>query len=221
MNCLPTKLKVIIAENHPIYRDGLYSLISSFDEIGHVELSVDGNDFLSKILSNHYDLALINIKMSGIDCIDAILEARKKNLNLKFIVITMFEGAEYVERALAAGVSAYLLKDSEPKEIHDAIDLVISGFNYFSPKILSGITDRLRNKKNNQLYVSSNPNLTDREIEILKSICMGISRHEIAKTLFISERTFDKHKENILLKTNTTNSVELVHFAIKYNYIVL
>jgi two-component system, NarL family, response regulator LiaR len=218
---MPPKLKVIIAENHPIYRDGLYSLISSFDNIGQLELANDGNDFLTKIVSNDYDLALINIQMSGIDCIDAILEARKKNLNLKFIVITMFEDAEYVERALAAGVSAYLLKDSELKEIHDAIDLVFNGFNYFSPKILSGITERLRNQKNNQLYVSSNPNLTAREIEILKAISMGSSRQKIAKSLYISERTFDKHKENILMKTNTTNSVELVHFAIKNRYIDL
>jgi two-component system, NarL family, response regulator LiaR len=218
---MPPKLKVIIAENHPIYRDGLYSLISTFDNIGHLELAVNGNDFLSKIVSNDYDLALINIQMSGIDCIDAILEARKINSNLKFIVISAFESAECVERALAAGVSAYILKFSEPKEILEAIELVINGFNYFSPKILSGITDRLRDQKNNLTPETSNLNLTAREIEILKAISMGSSRQKIAKSLYISERTFDKHKENILMKTNTTNSVELVHFAIKNRYIDL
>jgi DNA-binding NarL/FixJ family response regulator len=218
---MPPEIKVIIAENHPIYRDGLYSLVSSFDNICQLDLVVDGHDFLSKVLSNDYDLALINVKMSGIDCIDAIQDARKSNPKLKFIVITSIEDINYVERALAAGVSAYLLKDLEHREIYDAIDLVINGFKYFSPKILSQITDKVGNQINNQRFLSSNPNLTEREIEILKSICMGISRHEIAKTLFISERTFDKHKENILMKTNTTNSVELVHFALKHNFIEL
>jgi DNA-binding NarL/FixJ family response regulator len=209
------KLHVIIAEDHPIFRDGIYVLLSTFSEIEHIELSSNGLEFLEKIKHSEYDLALVDVKMPHINGIEAIQQARLINQNLKFIVISAFESAEYIDRALAAGASAYLLKDADQFEIKDAIRKVIDDQNYFSPRIMQEITTRFSSKINRQYLSETIPSLTDREYEILQMICLGYNRQDIAHNLFISERTFDKHKENILSKTNTSNSVSLVLFAIK------
>jgi len=218
---MTSKLKVIIAEDHPIFRDGLYSLVSAFDEIGQLVVTADGEEFLARIHAEDFDLALVDIKMPGIDGIEVITEARKFNPNMKFIVISGYESTDYINRALAAGTSAYLLKNSELDEIKDAILKVINGENYFSPGILRKITDEFGEKTSLLSFASSIPNLTDREIEILTFICQGLNRKDIARSLYISERTVDKHKENIQLKTNTTNSVSLVLYAIKNKLVEL
>lgn len=209
------KLRVIIAEDHPIFRDGLYVLLSTFSEIEHIELSSNGNELLEKVKLSEYDLAVVDVKMPALNGIDAIQQAKLINPGLKFIVISGFESAEYIDRALSAGASAYLLKDADKHEIKDAIRKVIDDQNYFSPRIINEITTRFSSKINRQYLSETIPSLTDREYEILRMICLGYNRQDIAHNLFISERTVDKHKENILSKTNTSNSVSLVLFAIK------
>ena len=209
------KLQVIVAEDHPVFADGLRMLLSTVAEIEHVDLVADGNMFSERIKSHEYDIAFVDIRMPGMSGIDAMLLARLNGLKLKFIVITAFESSDYIGRAISAGASAYILKDAPKEEIIEAIRKVAAGQRFFSPRIVSEIV-KLANAKSKQNNTSGRlPALTAREYEILRLICLGHNRHNIAQSLFISERTFDKHKENILKKTTKSNAVDLVVFALQ------
>lgn len=123
----------------------------------------------------------------------------------------MYADEDYYTRMINAGARGFILKNSGMKQVEECIENVISGFNYFSPEILSGITRNLTKKKR----PLKSALLSEREEEVLYHICQGLSNHEIAENIGISKRTVDKHRENILLKTESKNTAGLVMFAIR------
>jgi DNA-binding NarL/FixJ family response regulator len=123
----------------------------------------------------------------------------------------MYGNENYYSGMIDAGASGFLLKNSKLEDVKKAISDVAEGNNYFSPEILSGIIQNINKKKNGP----KNSKLTEREIEVLFNICKGLSNQEIAEVLNVSKRTIDKHRENILLKTNSSNTAQMVVYAIK------
>jgi DNA-binding NarL/FixJ family response regulator len=128
----------------------------------------------------------------------------------------MFGEDEYYYQMIEAGVKGFLLKDTNMDEVIEAIELVASGENCFSKELLYHIVRNLSQTKKTDY---SDPNLSDREVEILQLICEGLSNQEIADKLFISKRTVDKHRSNILDKTGTNNTASLVMYSIKHGII--
>jgi len=147
------------------------------------------------------------------DGIAATKKALEINPNLNIIALSMYAHETYYSEMIDAGAKGFLLKNSAFDDVQRAILEVREGNSYFSPEILEGIV-----KKLNKKVQKKESDLTEREIEILYNICKGFSNSEIGDMLSISKRTVDKHRENLLLKTESKNTAGLVIFAIKNGY---
>jgi len=205
------KLKIYIVDDHNLFREGLLFLLSNSNLEADIYEAENGEQFLNQFQLINPDIILMDIEMPIINGITATHEALKINPYLKIIALSMYGNENYYSEMIDAGAKGFLLKNSKFNDVRDAILDVYSGKNYFSPEILEGIIKNLNKKK----YKKANYNLSEREVEILYNICKGFSNQEIADNLFISKRTVDKHRENILLKTQSKNTAELVVYAIK------
>jgi DNA-binding NarL/FixJ family response regulator len=153
----------------------------------------------------------MDIQMPEVDGITASKLALEKYPDLKIIALSMFSEEEYYTKMIDVGVKGFLLKNSQFEDVQKAIVEVYEGNNFFSPEILEHIISSMYKKKTEKPVLD----LTEREIEVLYNICKGLSNQEIADSLCISKRTVDKHRENLLLKTEAKNTAGLVVYAIK------
>ena len=149
--------------------------------------------------------------MPGINGIDTTRKSLAINNNLKIIALTMYGDEDYYLKMINAGAAGFLLKDAEISEVKKAIMKVLEGETYFPGNILYQIVKGETSGGD----VLINNELSEREIEILELICKGLSNQEIAESLFISKRTVDKHRANLLGKTNSKNTASLILFAIR------
>ncbi|MBP5584266.1 MAG: response regulator transcription factor [Bacteroidales bacterium] len=200
-----------LVDDHSLFREGLRFLLSNCDFILQIEESENGEIFLQKIKKNIPDVVLMDIEMPVIDGITASKTALEMYPNLKIIALSMYADEEYYSKMIDVGVKGFLLKNSQFEDVQKAILEVSEGNNFFSPEILDRIISNMYKKKDEKAILD----LTEREIEVLYNICKGLSNQEIADLLFISKRTVDKHRENLLLKTNAKNTAGLVVYAIK------
>lgn len=207
--------RVIIVDDHKIFRDGFKMVIDSIDQVQFVGEATNGKEFLDLIKSVKADVVFMDVNMPVVDGAEATQEALKIQPDLKIIAITSYDSTEYVNKMLFAGVEGYLLKDADYEEIEEAIQQVVAGRNYFSKQILVNLTKNTIREKEEKTRKKGLPNLSPRETEVLDLVCKGLSKTDIAGRLFISERTVEKHKENLMAKTGTKSTVNLVLFSIK------
>ena len=203
--------KVIIVDDHKMFRSGLRFLLSNVPNIKVIGEASNGKEFLDMAEKEHIDIALMDINMPEMNGIDATKIAKEKYPNVKVIVLSMHGEEEYYDQMLDAGVKGFLLKNSDADELIAAIEAVISGKSYFSQELLVDILDQKRLQKLRNDTVK----LSQRELEVLKLICDGYSNAQIAEQLFISHRTVDRHRSNLLSKTGCKNSTSLVMYAVK------
>ncbi len=208
---MTNKLNIHLVDDHSLFREGLKFLLSTCDFVGEIQDSENGKIFLDKLQTSKPDIVLMDIQMPEIDGITASQKALELYPDLKIIALSLYAEEEYYTKMIDVGVRGFVLKNSQFEDVQKAILEVSEGNNFFSPEILDRIISNMYQKK------SEKPNLelTEREIEVLYNICKGLSNQEIADTLFISKRTVDKHRENLLLKTNAKNTAGLVVYAIK------
>jgi DNA-binding NarL/FixJ family response regulator len=203
---------IIIVDDHALFRKGLKLLLNSFSDFNVVAEASNGIEFLDNLDVIPVDIALLDIDMPEMDGIEAAEKALKKYPALKIITLSMYGDEEYYSKMVEAGVSGFLLKDSDIDEVHAALTSVIEGKNYFSQELLQNL---IRSLKNQDEQPKDFYDLSAREIEIISLICQGLSNIEIGEKLFLSKRTVEKHRANILEKTDTKNTASLVMFAIK------
>lgn len=203
---------IIIVDDHALFRKGLKLLLNSFGDFKVVAEASNGIEFLETLDVIPVDIALLDIDMPEMDGIEAAEKALKKYPNLKIITLSMYGDEEYYSKMVETGVSGFLLKDSDIDEVHAALTSVIEGKNYFSQELLQNL---IRSLKNQDEQPKDFYDLSAREIEIILLICQGFSNIEIGEKLFLSKRTVEKHRANILEKTDTKNTASLVMFAIK------
>jgi len=172
----------------------------------------NGKEFLELLNSAKPDVVLMDIDMPEMDGIEATNRALEMDPKMKIICLSMYGEEEYYYKMIEAGVSGFLLKNSDINEVKTAITAVYNGGKYFSQELLYNVVKNIKTTQNNQEVVE---NLSEREIEVLKQICIGLSNQEIAVNLHISKRTVDKHRANLLDKTNAKNTAHLVMYAIK------
>ena len=152
----------------------------------------------------------MDFSMPGIDGAQTTERALALRPDLRIITLSMFGEESYYSRMVEAGARGFLLKDSQIDDVLDALRTVMDGGSYFSPQLLSSLASRMHSRDD----IADEP-LSAREREILVLVCRGLSNQEIADTLFISKRTVDKHRANILEKTGCKNTAALVVFAIR------
>jgi len=202
------KIKTVIVDDHNLFRNGLKFILNQFENIEVVGEASNGKEFLI-LLENITlpDIVLLDINMPILNGIEAAKISLQKYPKLKIIVLSMYGESEYYNTMIDIGVKGFILKDCDNKELKEAIERVHAGGTYFSQEILISL---IKEKKSNEKI-----NLTKREKEILELICKGYSNNEIAEKLFISQRTVERHRANLLEKTNSKNSISLVVFALK------
>jgi len=205
------KHKVFLVDDHSLFRNGLKLLLNSSGKAEVVAEASNGQEFLNIIKNFTNTIVFMDIEMPVKDGIEATVEALNKYPNLKIIALTMFGEHEYYLKMIEAGVKGFLLKNSEIDEVIDSLDTVAKGDSCFSKELLLSLVKNIHSKS--QKYTDSL--LSDREIEILSLISKGFSNQEISEKLFISKRTVDKHRSNIIEKTGSKNTASLVMYAIK------
>lgn len=200
------KIQLLIADDHQLFRNGLRILLSAFDDFEVVGEASNGEEFLKLISPGMSGVALMDINMPEMDGIEATRRASKIAPDLMIIALSMYGEEEYYYKMVDAGAKGFLLKDSDISEVREAILTVRKGGNYFSQELLYHVIQKIKHRESE----SKTANLSKREKEILFKICEGLSNHEIAESLFISKRTVDKHRANLLGKTNSKNTASLI-----------
>lgn len=207
------KNKIIIVDDHEVFRMGLKLLLNMITDVAVVGEASNGKDFLDLLENTPVDLVFMDINMPILDGIEATEIALSKYPELKIIALTTFGETEYFNKMIYAGVEGFMLKNSGFNDFKTAIDKVMRGGNYFSDELLVNFTRDVITKT---IKVKNEiPEFSKRELEVLELICKGYSNVKIGELLFISDRTVERHKTNLISKTDTSNTVNLILYAIK------
>jgi DNA-binding NarL/FixJ family response regulator len=212
--------RIILADDHVIFRQGMKRLIEEepgLEVIGEVN---DGSELLERLNDLKPDLVILDISMPGTGGIEAAHEIRKRYPHLKVLVLTMHKKKEYLYHAISAGAQGYLVKEDSDIELFSAIETIRNGGVYVTHLLTGELAEDLSNlfKGNRKLFVES---LSKREREVLKLIAEGKLNKEIADLLFISVRTVENHRANILRKLKLKKTAELVRYAIGHGIVEL
>lgn len=206
--------RIILVDDHSLFRNGLRGLLERSEGFRVVGEASSGEEFLSLLEQESFaaDIVFMDFSMPGLDGAQTTERALARRPDLRIITLSMFGEESYYSRMVEAGARGFLLKDSDIGDVLEAIVAVMGGGSYFSPRLLSSLTGRMHAREHDEL---ADDQLSSREREILVAVCRGLSNQEIADELFISKRTVDKHRANILEKTGCKNTASLVVYAIR------
>lgn len=222
---------VLLVDDHALFRHGLKLLLDSHPRYRVAGEAASGEEMIGWLEAagdRMPDIVLLDISMPGMNGIEAAGIALARYPDLRIITLSMYGEEDYYFRMVSQGVKGFLLKNSDISEVYAALEAVLEGGSYFSQELLFNLVSNLRSSSsgtgggtddadddNRTADSADEICLSDREREILLLICKGLTNNEIADRLFISKRTVDKHRANILEKTNCKNTANLVVYAIK------
>jgi DNA-binding NarL/FixJ family response regulator len=209
------KLKLLIADDHPLFLEGLVSLLKAEKDFSPPATATDGQQVLDLLERERFDVCILDINMPVLNGIEAAKKIRGSYPSTKVIVLTTYNDKEFISEMLYAGVSGYVLKNSTSSELVKAIKEVAQGRSYFSSEVHESIMQDYTNKVRKERSASGEPAivLTQREIEIVKLLAKELTNDKIADTLHISYRTVETHRKNIMQKTKAQNLAGLIKFA--------
>jgi len=214
-------LKLAVVDDHTLFRQGLIQILKKFSHCDVVFEAASGEELIEKLAFVQPDIVLLDLNMKGMSGQQASVILRKEYPSMKIIILSMNYSHDYIRQMMKIGVHGYLPKDIDQKKLIEAIDQVYAKGHYMDDEIAAVLREAVqmgqrKNMKKNTVIESENIALTEREMEVLQLICKGLNTGEIAEKLFISYRTVEGHRKNLLLKTGVTNSVSLVVFAVKH-----
>jgi len=218
MEQIPTKIKILIADDHPVVREGLSAMLSKDPEIQVVGEAENGAQAINKARELQPDIILMDLRMPEVDGVEAMRQIRVKNPDMKFIVLTTYDNDEYIFKGIEAGARAYLLKDAPREELFEAIRAVYRGESIIQPAVAGKVLDRFA-ELSRQVQVPEA--LSEREVEVLKLIAKGSANKFIAVSLSIGESTVKTHIQSIFQKLGVGDRTEAVTQAIKKGIIKL
>ncbi|MFI3292495.1 MAG: response regulator transcription factor [Rikenellaceae bacterium] len=206
------KLKIILVDDHTLFRRGLRGLLERHGGVEVVGEASDGVEFLKILESTTADVVFMDFAMEPMSGDEATRRALQIYPDLKIITLSMFGDESYYTRMVTAGAKGFLLKNSDIREVLQAMECVAKVGEYFNEELLGSLTQTMFPA---HIVPPSEDALSAREMEILIGVCRGQNNQEIADELFISKRTVDKHRANIMDKTGCKNTASLVIYAIK------
>lgn len=210
---------IVLAEDHGLVREGIKKIIEAIPGLRVVGEVGDGLDLLELLKGLQVDMVILDITMPSLPGIEATREIKKAYPAVKVLILTMHKKKEYLNKAIAAGVDGYLLKEDAPKELLTAMDTIREGMIYVSPLLSSDLANLYFQSQRHTVAEPAAP-LSPREIEIIKLIAEGKSSKEIAEILFLSFRTIQNHRTKIMRKLNLKKNTDLVRYAIREGYTV-
>ena len=209
-------VRVLIADDHQMFIDGLKALLKrekTIQVIGEVSNGLDALEFIRK---QQPDLLITDISMPGMSGVELTRQVKQNYPEVKVLVLSMYNDREIVSEILMSEAEGYILKNTGRQELMNAINRIVDNSTYYSNEVLNIMMTRMKRQKTIEKNTAL---LTPREIEIVKLIMEEFSSEEIAEKLFISKRTVDTHRKNIIQKTNTRTLVGLIKFAIENNLV--
>lgn len=206
--------KVLLVDDHEMIREALSSFLEEYDYLEVTAHASNGREALYLLENNQYDLIITDINMPEIDGIDFISKVKTLNPDQKILVLTMMNNVIKVKKLIGMGINGFLLKNSPKNDLLEAVDKVMNGDEYYSKDVTDILISNLSNKKPNKQLTYDEP-LSEREKEILRLIASDFTNQEIADKLFISARTVETHKGNLLQKTGCKSVAGLVMYGIE------
>ena len=208
-------IRIVIADDHTIVREGLKQLLAAAGDLNVVGEARDGQEVMQQVRDNDFDVLLLDMSMPGKSGVELIKQVKAEKPKLRILVLTMHEEHQYAVRAIRAGASGYLTKESASRQLVEALRKVAGGGAFISAEVAQ------------QLALGAMPDakgpphaaLSDREFQIFRMIADGLSVTDIAGRLNLSVKTVSTHKSNILQKMNLTTQGELIRYAITNNLV--
>lgn len=204
-------IKLLIADDHPIVREGLKQILRDAPDIVISGEAEDGIEVINKIKKENYDVILLDISMPRKDGIEILNDLRKEKVKPRILILSIHPEEQYGIRALKAGAYGYLTKDNVPNELISAIRKVSRGEKYISPSLAEKLVDALKVGFDKPYHEA----LSNREYQVMLLLASGKSMQEIAKELFLSIKTVSTYKTRILRKMKMKNTIEVIYYAIK------
>ncbi len=211
---------ILLADDHVMFRRGVRRIIQSIDDVEVVGEASDGFELLELLKKTSPHLVIMDISMPNLRGLEATREIKIIDPAVKVLILTMHKDKEYLYHAFSAGAEGYLLKEDADSELLSAIDTLRRGGTYISPLLSTQLADLFMQKSRpgTEQTAVSRELLTTREREIIKLIAEGKSSKEVADLLFISSRTVQHHRANIMRKLNLKKTAELVKYALQKGY---
>ena len=204
------RIRIVVADDHPIVREGVVISLKGQRHLKVIGEANDGAEVLEFIKKNRPDIALLDLRMPRMNGLEVLLALKELKLQTKAIVMTAFENEEDIQSSMKAGARAYLLKDCPQEILFDAICRVSNGEVYLPPQITQKLVDRMQK-----------PQISPRELEVLKAVAAGRSNKEIGVQLFISEGTVKTHVESLLNKLGAATRTSAVKAAARRGLVQL
>ena len=214
-------IRIALVDDHSLFRRGMKMLLASHPDVEVVADVASGEEFLAVLDEVCPDVVFMDYYMPGLNGAETTEQALMRYPEMKIITLSMFGDNAYYTRMMECGAKGFLLKDSEFDEVIEAVKTVNEGGTYFSASLLRSLSNSIKVPHLPMSNIAEQDRLSEREIEILVAICRGLSTQEIADEFFISKRTVDKHRANILEKSGCKNTASLVVYAIKYGLVEL
>lgn len=215
-------IRIALVDDHSLFRKGLKVLLSSRKDFSIVADVGSGEEFLEVLMQAQPDVVFMDYAMPQMNGAETTRRALEMLPDMKVITLSMFGDNAYYSDMMSSGAKGFLLKDSEFAEVVEAVETVFEGGTYFSASLLESLSQSMRSRSvtsNVSSDIAEDDRLSDREVEVLVAICQGLSTQEIADKLFISKRTVDKHRANILEKSGCKNTASLVVYAIRNGFV--
>ena len=212
-----SEIKILVVDDHQIIRDGIKSLLSDVGDINIVAESDSGKEAILVLekISSEIDVVLMDISMPEMDGFTATKIITGLFPNIKVIALSIHNDESHISQMIESGVSGYLLKTVGVSELEDAIRKVVTGETYFTSEVANTMMSQFVKKKSTKLPIKGQ-RLSARELEVLKLISDGFTNPEIAEKLYLSTRTIDSHRRNLLQKLDKKNTAGLVRYAIEH-----
>lgn len=204
--------KVLIADDHQMFLDGLKALLADSDQVQIVAQALNGEEVLDSLKETELDLAVLDINMPKLDGIATTIRIKEEFPNIKVLILSMYNTPEFITHVLEAGADGYILKNTGKRELEFAISKIMEGKTFYGEAITQTMMESYRKP------VKEEPQrvpLTRREKDILREIINELTTAEIAEKLFISTHTVESHRKNMLAKIGARNTAGLVKYAIE------
>jgi DNA-binding NarL/FixJ family response regulator len=211
---VPLKTRILLADDHEVVREGLRMVLDSAPDLEVVAQASDGAEAVALAMSGEIDLAVLDITMPRMTGLQAARELSEQRPDIKVLILSMHDNEQYFFEALKAGASGYVLKSAANRDLIEACRASMRGEPFLYPAAVRALVRDYLQRASRGEATPEDP-LTPRELEVVKLIAEGLTSEEIGEQLFISKKTVDRHRENVLEKLGMRNRVELTRYAIR------
>jgi two-component system, NarL family, response regulator DegU len=213
------KIRIAVADDHLLFRKGIVSLLQMSDDFDLVLEASNGQELLDGLAEAKPEIVLMDLQMPVLDGIRTTQYLKEHNPEIKIIVVSMHDEAQFVTHLMELGANGYLLKDTDPDEVEKAIRTVAKEDYYYGTFLVKIMHSRISKKPMIKETIAAklliDADFSERELEVLKLICEGLTNNEIGQKIFLSTRTVEGYRDRLMAKTATKNTAGLVAYAVR------